>query len=296
MMKESRYLCSFNDFNIMKVVIDKKIKAECILWLNETGSPTKVIRKYHSKYGRNANAPSRSQIRSWFNAFKDTGCVNSTLTGGRKLRVNNDVVDTLKDLYEGTPTLSLRHAAQHVTVSKSSVQRVLKKTLNFYPYKIQVVHALKPADFGKREEFARTVLTEINRDPTFLQKNFFSDEATFHVSGIVNRHNVRIWGTENPRAIHEVERNSPKVNVWCGLFHDMIIGPYFFNEATINQGNFLNMLLQFAFPQVRDRQPGVIFQLDGAPPHWGLGVRRSLHTEFPGLWIGRGGPYAWPPR
>ena len=62
MMKESRYLCSFNDFNIMKVVIDKKIKAECILWLNETGSPTKVIRKYHSKYGRNAKAPSRSQM------------------------------------------------------------------------------------------------------------------------------------------------------------------------------------------------------------------------------------------
>ena len=84
--------------------------------------------------------------------------------------------------------------------------------------------------------------------------------------------------------------------MWCGLFHDMIIGPYFFNEATNSQGNFLNLLLQFAFQRVRDRQPGVILQLDGAPPHWGLGVRRSLHTEFPGRWIGRGEPYAWPPR
>ena len=27
MMKEIRYLCSFNDFNIMKVVTDKKLKA-----------------------------------------------------------------------------------------------------------------------------------------------------------------------------------------------------------------------------------------------------------------------------
>ncbi|KAG8286217.1 hypothetical protein J6590_065677 [Homalodisca vitripennis] len=26
-----------------------------------------------------------------------------------------------------------------------------------------------------------------------------SDEATFHTNGKVNRHNVRIWGTDNPR-------------------------------------------------------------------------------------------------
>ena len=181
------------------------------------------------------------------------------MTGGQKLRVNNDVVDTLRNLYEGTPTLSVRHVAQYVPVSKSSVQRVLKKNLIFYPYKIRVVHALKPADLGKREEFTRTLLTEMNRDPAFLHKNiFFSDEATCYVSDMVNRHNIRIFS----------------------------------NEPTINQENFLNMLLQFVFPQVRDGQPGVIFQLDWPPPHWGLGVRRSLHTEFPGRWIGRGGPYS----
>jgi len=56
------------------------------------------------------------------------------------------------------------------------------------------------------------------------------------------------------------------------------------------------MLLQFAIPQVKDRQPHVIFQLDGAPPHWGLNVRAALDAEFPGRWIGRGGPTTWPPR
>jgi hypothetical protein len=29
-------------------------------------------------------------------------------------------------------------------------------------------------------------------------KFIFSDEATFHINGKVNRHNVRVWGTENP--------------------------------------------------------------------------------------------------
>ena len=41
----------------------------------------------------------------------------------------------------------------------------------------------------------------------------------------------------------------------------------------------------------------IIFQLDGAPAHWDTGdVRATLNAEFPGHWIGRGGPTPWPPR
>ena len=35
---------------------------------------------------------------------------------------------------------------------------------------------------------------------------------------------------------------------------------------------------------------------DGAPPHWGLRVRRSIDMRFLGQWIGRGGPIPWPAR
>ena len=38
-----------------------------------------------------------------------------------------------------------------------------------------------------------------------------------HVSGKLNKHNVRIWGSEHPHEIRELERDSPKVNVWCGI-------------------------------------------------------------------------------
>ena len=38
------------------------------------------------------------------------------------------------------------------------------------------------------------------------------------------------------------------------------------------------------------------FQLDGAPAHWGLMVRETLHAEFPDRWIGRDGPIVWPAR
>ena len=55
------------------------------------------------------------------------------------------------------------------------------------------------------------------------------------------------------------------------------------------------MLQEFVYPQLNEL-PDIIFQLDGAPPHWGLDVRASLNEQFPGRWIGRDGPTPWPPR
>ena len=124
-----------------------------------------------------------------------------------------------------------------------------------YPYKIQRIHALQPNDRPAREAFARTVLLRLVDDCSYLSRICFSDEATFHVCGMVNRHNVRIWGRENPTEVLEVERNSPKVNVWCGLTNDMVIGPFFFNEPTITATTYLDMLENFVFPQLEYRQP-----------------------------------------
>lgn len=99
-----------------------------------------------------------------------------------------------------------------------------------------------PTDRPKRVEFAVDMLQRIQHDEDFLKKVCFSDEATFHVSGTINRHNVRIWGSETPHAVVELQRDSPKVNVWCGLMHNKIIGPFFFIETTVNGCVYLDML------------------------------------------------------
>ncbi|GFW63652.1 uncharacterized protein TNCV_4329401 [Trichonephila clavipes] len=56
------------------------------------------------------------------------------------------------------------------------------------------------------------------------------------------------------------------------------------------------MLKIYAFTQLQDLQPNVLFQQDGALPHWGLTVRESLNNSFPQRWIGRDGPIPWSPR
>jgi hypothetical protein len=76
---------------------------------------------------------------------------------------------------------------------------------------------------------------------------------------------------ENPHIHREVVRDSPKVNVWCDLMKNRIVGPFFFMEATVTCGVYLNMD-QFMYHQVADLQSDIIYQQDGAPPYWSLHV------------------------
>ena len=55
------------------------------------------------------------------------------------------------------------------------------------------------------------------------------------------------------------------------------------------------MLETFVYNEVKEVE-NVIFQQNGAPPHFGLRVRKSLDKRFQGQWIGRGGPIPWPTR
>ncbi|KAJ4426761.1 hypothetical protein ANN_26560, partial [Periplaneta americana] len=107
------------------------------------------------------------------------------------------------------------------------------------------------------------------------------------------RHNCRIWGSENPHVVRELERDNPKINVWCRLTHETVIGPFFFVENTISGNVYLDMLQNYVIPQIPQ---GYVFQQDGAPPHYALHVTDHLNECFPQRWIGRGGPTAWPPR
>jgi len=56
------------------------------------------------------------------------------------------------------------------------------------------------------------------------------------------------------------------------------------------------MLELYVAPQLEEFQPWIIFQQDGASPHWVSDIRRFLNAKFPNRWTGRDGPTSWPPR
>ena len=91
------------------------------------------------------------------------------------------------------------------------------------------------------------------------------------------------------------------MNVWCALAHNRVIGTFYFHDPTVCQGNYLDMLENYAEPIITDgdESESVIFQQDGAPPHYATIVRDFLDSTFPQRWCGRGGGEgwrAWPPR
>ena len=76
---------------------------------------------------------------------------------------------------------------------------------------------------------------------------------------------------------------------------NQVIGPFSFHETTITADIYLNLLTEYVAPQLIDSQPNIIFQQDGAPPHWGSRVCQFLNETFSEQWIGRDEPISWPP-
>ena len=77
---------------------------------------------------------------------------------------------------------------------------------------------------------------------------FFYDEATFH------KNNCPIWGTEKPNEVNSFERNSPKVNVWCAMSSNCVIGPYFFDVDTVKGKDYLKMLNEYFLPILKNKR------------------------------------------
>ncbi|GBO06324.1 hypothetical protein AVEN_218352-1 [Araneus ventricosus] len=95
------------------------------------------------------------------------------------------------------------------------------------------------SDMAQRGQERRAEETEEQRkENTFWGEH----EATFHVSNKVNKHNSRIQGSENLPAAQELERNSPKINVWGALSHDTVIGPFSFAETSVTESIYPDTL------------------------------------------------------
>lgn len=163
-----------------------------------------------------------------------------------------------------------------------------------------MVQELSEDDFDRRVEFCEIMMQMINDDPLLLNNIIFSDEATFQLNGQVNRQNSRYWSDDNPHWMRDTHTQHPqKVNVWAGIFNGRPVGPFFI-EGNLTAQMYENMLREQIIPAIRNTTGGdldaIYFQQDGAPPHYGVNVRRYLDETFPDRWIGRRGAIEWPAR
>lgn len=231
--------------------------------------------------------------------------VNEPKSGRPKSATNDNVkLDVLLSLEENSQT-STTQLALDCDISQTSVMNIMKSE-KLKPYKFHFCHELTEDDPDRRTEFCENIQNRCIANPNFIKKIVFSDEATFCLSGKVNRHNYRIWSRNNPRWMRQVHTQYPqKINVWTGMIDDNIIGPFFI-EGNLTGHRYLDLLTNNIVPAIARLYPhpnnplipaeDIWFQQDGAPAHYYRIVRQYLDQVFPGRWIGRRGAIEWPPR
>ncbi|KAJ8945238.1 hypothetical protein NQ318_011219 [Aromia moschata] len=96
-------------------------------------------------------------------------------------------------------------------------------------FKPKIIHKLEVGDDARRLDFCLEIGARLTVDMHFHKSIIFSDESTFSINGMVSSQNCRFW----PQEIRLFQlllrsQNFKKVNVWCAITFNRIIGPYFF--------------------------------------------------------------------
>jgi hypothetical protein len=255
----------------------------------------------------NENHPGKNvrhkYVLELLNKLMETGNVNNR-KHNRSGIVNDEAINVavLGHVAMMENTQSLTSLSRESGVSRTTVSRILHRH-KFHPYKIKMIHELNEDDFDRRMEYCEILSERVIETPNLLYKICFSDECTFYLNGEVNRQNFRYWSDSNPHLARQVHTQHPqKLNVWAGILGNHIIGPFFL-EGNLNGEGYLNLLINHIMPSITNTleldpllENEVVFQQDGAPPHYVAPVRQFLNNTFPDRWIGRRGPTEWPPR
>lgn len=310
MIGEFRFQLELNgnrEFWLFEMVYSTAERIEMIYLYGECGRSFNATATRYKALHPGASVDHR-YISRLIKKFNETGSVTDKKKTGRPPMDEETEIEVIGRASMNSQQ-SVREISQQSNVPKSTVHRILKKH-KFHPYKIHLVQELSEDDFDRRIEFCELMTQRITEDPDILRRICFSDECTFFLHGLVNRHNMRYWCDENPHEFRTEHTQHPqKLNVWAGFLGDNIIGPFFI-PGNLTGDLYLELLEDAVEPRITEiiedsmtgrmfheiAENSVIFQQDGCPAHYKTEVRQFLNRRYPNRWIGRRGPTEWPPR
>lgn len=246
---------------------------------------------------RTDDPPSLNTILATVHRFESTGRVDDLPRSGRERSILSEAgLTAIKNSIQQKPELSIEARSTELGISWSSCQRGIAE-LGFHPYRMHIHQQLKAKDMQERLVFANWWLDNVEENPEFIDKIWFSDECEFTLDRTVTAYNCYYYALENPHYTLERPMTRGKTMAWCAIGQRGIIGPYFFKE-NVNQVSYKQMLINMFFKNVTEYhgEEPYYFQQDGAAPHRAEIVKNYLNGKLPGHWIGKGGPINWPAR
>ncbi|GLV40947.1 hypothetical protein CBL_08521 [Carabus blaptoides fortunei] len=161
--------------------------------------------------------------------------------------------EEMLEIVEENPEVSSRYLAWQAGVSKNVAHGVLKEQL-LYPYHVQNVQELLPADSIARLEFCRFIQERRAEDVNFHIKILFTDEACFTRWSMTNLHNKHVYANENPLVIKQRQfQYEFRMNVWVGIIGSFVICPVSLPNR-LNGENYLDFLIN-TLPDLLEHLP-----------------------------------------
>ncbi|KAJ4430376.1 hypothetical protein ANN_22592 [Periplaneta americana] len=189
------------------------------------GSAALARHLYQERYPQR-QCPDRKTFVRLHYRLCEYGKFNSPgLVRGRPRSTTPEVQEEILEAVNMTPSISTRRVALQVNVPHTTVWRLLKE-YQLYPYHLQRVQALSPADYPARVGFCQWFLQQCGVNPNFPALVLFTEEAQFTRDGITNFHNRHVQAYENPRATvpsHHQVRFS--LNMWAVIIGDRLVVP-----------------------------------------------------------------------
>jgi hypothetical protein len=118
-------------------------KSFCVLEYHTSKSVVTVQRAFRAKYAE--DPPTDKTIHVWYKQFTETGCLCKQKSSGHPITAEDDV-EQVPASFLHSPNKSTGTAAKELSMSKTTVWRVLHKHLVFQPYHIQMVQQLLDED------------------------------------------------------------------------------------------------------------------------------------------------------
>ena len=179
-------------------LLTKPERAQVGAWYDACRSYPLVKRKWRGLKGRNARLDNRT-IKACHDKLIVHGDLGDFRRSGRPSSSRDPIkVDAVRDSTAHDPAISIRQISIDTRIPKSTVNRVLKKTLSFKPWKPHYCQELSFDDCDRRMAFGEAMLQWHEENHRLFENILWSDEAVFHIGGFVNKHNCHYWAADIP--------------------------------------------------------------------------------------------------
>ena len=280
-------------------------KEECVQivgWWYELKNLDAVRWKYAKLKGIEKHPrklPKKKVFKSVIDRFQKTGSVNIQYPKLGKPSTENEESIEVRSLVTRNPQMSIRQMSVELDLPYTIVWKILRETLNFFPYKINLTTELTDQHKRIRLEYSHWLLS---KPATFPDQVIWSDEKLYLLHTCPNHQNERVWvhRGEDP-VIEEACRvqGGPKIMCWGMMVEGRVYVKWFDVGERENTEVYIRDVLEgFMWPiiQTLPNKSRLWFQQDGARCHTSNLSLEWIREKFGTRVISGNTAIPWPAR